>query len=249
MPHDTPRLPEYGTGFVLGTLRQRHAVESLVFGRARFARALHEVWVSYEPGRPPRHRAWQTKLYVCVRARYYWRTIRELIYAANALDTHWKFYMAPTGYERPDKIVFYPAGRTDLQHLIRKLQPILRGGAGHPLRHACLPTDLGLASGREGMLYIGCDPRFLDESWRQYRSLVNAWANLNQDYLDQWPGGQEGWLAAMNLSARHEGPASLEPKVDTAFVRRFYAVIIGKTRSASQVAATALANAQRARGV
>ena len=136
----------------------------------------------------------------------------QLILAFQSDPIKWKFYFHPGGgYERPDKIVFYPSSRRQLIRLIRKLRALLEGCAFHPLAHAASTADLGLEPPESSGLFVGSDPCFLSLSWRAYRAICFAWLELNQAYIDQLKGGRRGWLRKMNFSEEHEGPRSLQP--------------------------------------
>jgi len=225
-PYNRPWLREYGRAFVHGTLAERHAVESLVWGNTRFTRTFHKPWVSHRGDRPIPQLAWQPKVYVCVRPQAYWPTVRRLVEHSRRLGAHWKFYDAPGGHQRPDKIVFYAASERGLGRLVERLAFLLRGTAGHPMRHVCEPADLGLGVERAGVLYVGVDPVFLGTSWRMYRCFASAWAAKNRAYLESLPGGPKRWFSSMNLSRAHEGPAALAPPSSVpAHARRFWKLI------------------------
>ncbi len=231
VPYDAPPQPNYGARFVRRTFAQRFAIEALLFEDRRFRSELHDYWVFRSPARPPRRTpAWQPKLYVCVRAADYWRTVRTLIEHTDRIDAPWKFYMAPQGYERPDKIIVYPpiAG---IELVARTVARILRGTRGHPLRHACPASAVGLAGQDDDFLYFGSDPKFLRSSWRQYRTLVDAWSKVNRSYLVERYGSVASWLRRMNFSPVHDGPAALRPtSFDTGFVRRYWRLITAPLR-------------------
>lgn len=138
-------------------------------------------------------------------------------------DTPWKFYMGDGGYERPDKIIFYTSSTPRLKKIIAQLRPLLPVRGLHVLGHAVSTGDFGLEQpGRKG-LYIGADPRFIEPSWRAYRSHCLVWADSNAEYLMTLPGGRASWFQRMNLSMDHEGPASLSPRrKDIPYVRRYW---------------------------
>lgn len=132
----------------------------------------------------------------------------------------WKFFMGERGYERPDKIVFYPDTPDQLRRLIPRLRALLPRRGLHGLAHAGSTAAMGLEPAGAAGLFVGADPGFIPPSWRVYRSHCAAWAGLNAEYLDSLPGGKAGWYRRMNLSLVHEGPAFLAPpRARDAFVR------------------------------
>lgn len=162
---------------------------------------------------------WFVKVYACVAADCYWPCVHRLLTAAKPLPCVWKYYDHPAGWERPDKIIFYAGAR--VRTLVARLRPLLRGFRFHPLRHAASACELGLEPRGPGGIFVGADPSFLEESWRMYRCLCVAWADLNRDYLAELPGGVKRWHAKMNISLEHEGPASLAPNAkNKTFIRR-----------------------------
>lgn len=230
-PYDAPRQPSYGARFVRRTLAQRFAIEALLFEDRRFRSELHDYWVFRSPARPRRRTpTWQPKLYVCVRAPAYWLTVRTLIEHTDRIGAWWKFYMAPHGYERPDKIIVYPP-IAEIERVARTVARLLRGTRGHPLRHVCPASAVGLVRRDDDFLYFGSDPKFLRSSWRQYRTLVDAWSKVNRSYLVDRHGSVAWWLQRMNVSPVHEGPAVLHPTAfDTGFVRRYWRLITASPR-------------------
>lgn len=230
LPYAAPPQPGYGARFVRRTLPQRFAIEALLFEDRRFRSQLHDYWVFRTPDHPRRPPVWQPKLYLCVRAADYWRTVRALVEHTDRIEGVWKFYMAPEGYERPDKIIVYPP-ISGLERVARSLARLLRGTRGHPLRHACPASAVGLARRADDFLYVGSDPKFLGASWREYRTLVEPWSRVNRAYLADRYGSAAAWLRRMNVSPDHEGPAALRPtSFDTAFALRYWRHITAPLR-------------------
>jgi hypothetical protein len=141
----------------------------------------------------------------------------------------WKFHLCShDAYTRPDKIVVYAGTPEELRDLIPRLREIVERHPTHGLSHAATPFELGLEEEPLEGLYVGLDPNFLaGVSWRYYRCIVSAWAELNADYLDELPrGGRARWLERMNLDAGHDGPATLEPSAeDAAYTHRYWKLI------------------------
>lgn len=212
----------------MATTRAKEAFERKFYDDDRYVKDLQSPWVFFVPKRKPGTSSavplWKPKLYVCVGAPGYWRTVERLV-EAFAGDTHWKFFMGPSGYDRPDKIVFYGRTVAHLRRIVRKVRPLLPKSGFHELHHTGSTVDLGLEKpGMKGM-YVGLDLPFR-ESWRFYRSFCVAWANWNEAYLASQRGGRARWFARMNLSERHEGPLSLEPPAsDVAHVKRYWKLI------------------------
>jgi hypothetical protein len=78
-----------------------------------------------------------------------------------------------------------------------------------------------------GGLYIGIDPPLRHgQSWRIYRCLCLAWADINRAYLESLPGGQKRWFERMNLATKHEGPHSLSPDPQNIlYIQRYWRII------------------------
>lgn len=238
VPYASPILPEFRSkAFRAETVRAKTSFEKEFFSDARFVKDLQSPWVFFVPRKKQvRGRAsknvvpakaqpqWTPKLYVCVDAGHYWKTVRRLVDDFKD-DVHWKFFMAPEGYDRPDKIVMYARSPKHLREIIRKVRPLLPKRGFHRLDHTGSTVDLGLEPpGAEG-LFVGVDLPFR-EAWRFYRSFCIAWADWNEAYLAEQPGGRARWLARMNLSQTHQGPLSLEPPAaDLAHVKRYWKMI------------------------
>jgi hypothetical protein len=194
-----------------------------------FFRLSGEPWIrhsSRQRTRNVKQPPWTLKIYVCVAARHYWPVVMGLIDRFSSDNMSWKFFLAPKGFARPDKIVFYPRTRRELSRLVKKLAKEISKRSLHDLRHAALAEEFGLARiGLRG-IYLGMDPAFLPMSWRMYRCICAACAERNVGYLQSLPGGRERWFRRMNLSTRHEGPATLRPSLrDIRYIQKYWKVI------------------------
>lgn len=228
--YDEPYLPEFDAkSFAKEVVRERTACADLLKRIPEEQRSANELWTLIRCPRSKEeyrrnHVHWQPKLYVCVGKTHYFPTVRRFIDLFAEGSTRWKFYNFeptkwPAGYGRPDKIVFYPRRPDEVPGLVRQLRRAIKGASFKSIRHAGRIHD---------GIWVGCDPMFLKEgvSWRVYRTLVNAFAQKNLDYLSSLPGGFERWLERMNLSSHHEGPASLSPPPkDLAYIRRYWSFI------------------------
>lgn len=229
VPYELPLIAEYRTasfGHSLDAARARVVRRCSDNPRFRAAEG-NNPWCSFSAPLAGRLPAWQLKLYVCVQADDYWQTVERLVDRFGHAAFPWKFYAAPDGYERPDKIVFYPGTPDRLAALIEPLRDQLAGCSSHPIRHAARTDELNLEAQPAGGLYVGSDPTFLDQSWRVYRTLAIAWAHINADYLHSLRGGLGRWLERMNLASTHEGPAALVPDPrDRRYVRRYWRMML-----------------------
>jgi len=230
-PYMLPVLPEFKSDvFKKCTEKYQYGVEAALFKAKGFEKGLHDCWVSYSPEiknkrRRKRTATWVPKLYVCVAAAFYWPTIRRLINESKKLEVFWKFYMAPSGYERPDKIVFYFGSEEALKHFVSKLRPHLPRRGFHDLRHSASTVAMGIEGKNQRGVFVGIDPP-VKESWRIYRSLCSAWADLNYEYIKQLRGGRKRWFERMNLSLTHEGPHTLTPPLkNTRYIRHYWDMI------------------------
>jgi hypothetical protein len=235
-PYCLPLVPQYKTkSFQKATRTWKKPIEALIQDRHRRFRARRSsYWIYLDSRRRGQKRnskgrsAWQLKLYICVQAPYYWPCIERLIKRSKPVNCRWKFCMGEGGYQRPDKIMFYYRSIKELTFSIRSLRRCLKGCRFHELRHAAPIAEFGLGKAGEKGIYAGCDPSFLhkDCSWRMYRALCSAWASLNKDYLKGLPEGIAGWHERMNLSRRHEGPASLTPDArHFPYIRRYWKLV------------------------
>lgn len=232
VPYASPLLPQFRSkAFRAETLRAKASLEAVFFDDARFVKGLQSPWTSFVPKQravspaekatAARQAGWVPKLYVCVGASQYWKVVRRLVDSLKG-TTHWKFYMAPDGYDRPDKIVVYARSARHLGEVVRKVRPLLPKHGFHKLHHTASTAELGLEGARNHGLFVGIDPPFR-ESWRIYRSFCIAWADWNADYLAGRPGGRARWFERMNLSDKHQGPRSLEPPFsDLAHAKRYW---------------------------
>lgn len=234
-PYALPLIPEYRAGvFKKATRRLKPVVETLLFRENDFYKRLQDVWVSYYPcskrksgqsrnkqGTPH----WTPKLYICPGANAYWPLILRLVKKFRRAKHQWKFFMAPHGYERPDKIVFYFDSGAQLKRFVGTLRPLLPRSGFHDLRHAASTAQMGIeAEGLRG-LYVGMDPP-IGKSWRIYRCFCLAWADQNMRAIETLPGGKKRWFERMNLSLVHEGPYSLSTDPDNfLYIRRFWRMI------------------------
>ncbi|MBI4508143.1 MAG: hypothetical protein HY698_00820 [Deltaproteobacteria bacterium] len=185
-------------------------------------------WTRYEPAGWAPPRGWLLKLYACLGPASYWAGILKLISAFEESKVTWKFYNASSGYERPDKIVFYTESPRKLRQLVRKLRGLLGRSRFHKMHHAATTHQMGLEGPTSAGLYVGCDPTFMPRlSFRMYRTICYAWAEQNRGYLARLPGGGERWFLRMNLSSKHEGPASLNPDpANIRYVKRYWRLIM-----------------------
>lgn len=230
-PYRLPLIPQYKSrDFKKASRLWKPVVESLLFRESRFKKGLQDVWARYVPreGLGNGKFGWRPKLYVCLGASSYWPVVMRLINKFRDSRLPWKFFMAPSGYERPDKIVFYFDSGAQLKSFIKILRPLLPKNGFHELRHAASTARMGMEAGDRRGLYVGIDPPLGGgQSWRMYRCMCLAWADMNRRQLEKLPGGTKRWLERMNLSAEHEGPRTLAPaSTDTAYVRRFWRMII-----------------------
>lgn len=228
-PYSLPLVPDYKSGAFRRATRLSKAVLGIVTSQdKRSSMRLQDAWTY---GRPPRggggrKKQWMPKLYICLGASFYWPTILRLIKALKNSKFAWKFYTAPSGYERPDKIVVYFDTGDHLKRFVKTLRPLLPKSGFHKLRHAGSTAEMGLEPRDRRGLYVGMDPPFLGESWRMYRCVCMAWADLNEEYLAKLKGGRSRWLRRMNLSAEHEGPHTLAPDLrDAVYIRRYWRMI------------------------
>ncbi|MFO0664811.1 MAG: hypothetical protein U0174_12720 [Polyangiaceae bacterium] len=231
VPYASPILPEFRSkAFRVETVRAKASFEREFFADPRFVKTLQSPWVYFVPkqtrtgsrkANAADRASWGPKLYVCVGAAHYWQTVRRLVDSFKG-SVHWKFYMAPDGYDRPDKIVIYARSARHLREIVRKVRPLLPHTGFHELDHTGSTVQLGLERAGKKGLFVGADLPFR-ESWRFYRSFCIAWADWNAEYLAERPGGRARWLERMNLSDKHQGPLSLEPPAaDLAHVRRYW---------------------------
>lgn len=221
--YDLPRVAGFAARpFKAETRRRRKAIAGAL-GLALDGRR----WVCLGRAKGRRRARWRPKLYLCLSARDYWPAVSRLIDRFQDAPFQWKFYAGRDGYERPDKIVFYAFSAGELRSIARRVRPLLEGCRFHALRHAAATGRAGLEPRGRAGLYVGTDPSFLKwTSWRLYRAVCASWAELNRDHLEGRPGGRAGWLARMNLSAVHEGPARLSPPSrGAAFIRRQWRII------------------------
>ena len=233
-PYRLPVLPEYRSRiFKKAALRWRTRIRALLSRDAAFKEGrffAYHLPVGKTAGPRAKQAArWTPKLYVCVDAQAYWPFIMRLIKRFGRSTLRWKFYMAARGCERPDKIVFYFDSGAQLRRFVKTLRPLMPKRGFHELRHAVSTTRMGLEpEGRAG-LYVGIDPPLKNGSWRIYRCLCLAWAEVNEDYLEQRPGGRARWFERMNLSTEHEGPLSLSPDPrNDAQLRRCWRAVLGR---------------------
>lgn len=235
-PYCLPVVPHYKTeSFQKATRAWKKPIEALIQGNHhRFRVRRTPFWVFLNSKRKGQkrnskdRRAWQLKLYICVQAPYYWPCIERMIKCSELVNCRWKFCVSEGGYQRPDKIVFYYRSIKELKFSIKSLRRCLKGRRFHELRHAAPIVKFGLGKACEKGIYVGCDPLFLHKgsSWRMYRALCFAWAILNKDYLKGLPEGIAGWHERMNLSRRHEGPASLMPDArHIPYIRRYWKLV------------------------
>jgi hypothetical protein len=220
-PYTTPWLPEYLSGaFARATRVAAPMIQAMVDQTPGYRR--DGPWVM-RADKARQRRPWQPKLYVCVRARDYWRVVAGLVVLFDDDELQWKFFLGDRKYyARPDKIVVYPSSEADLVGRIRQLRPLLDGARFHSLAHVASTVDMGMERRGARGLFVGSDPTFLESSWRSYRSTCLAWYSTNRRYLDA-RHGSSGWLKLMNLSSRHEGPVSVCPEgMDVRAVRRFW---------------------------
>ena len=229
VPYPSPRIGAFARPeFVAQTRIALRLVKATLSVEGRVS--VGSVWTRFKTRRLHlRHRrGWQRKVYVCVCAKDYWSTVFKLLGATESWDVAWKFYSAPEGrsYHRPDKIVFYPRSNGELRHVIRRLRRLVRGCSFHALFHAASTAEFRLEASSARGLFIGSDPTFLPQSWRVYRTLCMAWLQLNKRYVAALPGGVEAWLRLMNLSRRHQGPASLRADLrNIGRIRSFWSAI------------------------
>lgn len=240
VPYASPILPEFRSkAFRAETVRAKMSFEKEFFSDSRFVKDLQSPWVFFVPKRSevakksakrvaPSQKAapaqWMPKLYICVGVAHYWKMVRRLVDSFKG-DTHWKFLMAPEGYDRPDKIVVYARSQEHLRQIIRKVRPLMPKGGFHGLDHTGSTFELGLERKDHGGLFVGVDLPFR-EAWRFYRSFCIAWADWNEAYLAEQPGGRDRWFRRMNLSQTHQGPLSLSPpEADLSHVKRYWKLI------------------------
>lgn len=220
----TPLLPEFGSDrFSRQSKEFRPIIEAMLAADCGFIE--RDIWRVHRVKHREKRPFWQSKIYVCVRARDYWPAVSALMVAFHGEPIRWKFFFGKRGYERPDKIVFYPLDR-DRVRLVRRLRALLDGTSFHTLGHAASTVETGLEpKGAEG-LFVGVDPVFLKISWRAYRAACFAWLGVNRAYVESLRGGLEAWLRVMNLSLGHEGPLSFQPKTDPKLIRRYWRQIL-----------------------
>src|SRR5262249_8515114 len=140
----------------------------------------------------------------------------------------WKFFLARGGYQRPDKIVFYPRTRRELARLVPAVRALMPPHGFHELRHAAPTHVFALERPEQAGVDMGLDPTFLRATGRLYRAVCTTWAARHRRHVSALAGGTDRWFARMNLSAAHEGPASLDPRAsDLRYVRRYWNVITG----------------------
>ncbi len=225
LAYHSPRHPEFKSrSFRASTLSWREAIRARI--EAGDFRPPRRDWpwaMSVCPA--PRYRPWGPKLYVCVGSRDYWRCVHALQRRFPGSSRHWKFFLGPTNFERPDKIVFYFDTVGEMRSAVPRVRKVIARMAARPLHNARSTAGLFEPPGARG-LYVASDPNFLRTSWRFYRVLAVAWAAKNAAYLRSLPGGEARWYRRMNLSRRHEGPAALRPTAkDLTYVRRYWRLI------------------------
>jgi hypothetical protein len=231
LSYDHPLIPEYRSALFKKTMQHyKTKLEHLFFQDPRFAKRLQDYWTYYIPlkksKKKQKTRQWTPKIYICVGASAYWPFILRLIKKYKKSKTQWKFYMAPSGYDRPDKIVFYFESGSQLRQFVKKLRPLLPKTGLHALSHTASTAEMGIESEKRRGIFVGIDPPLRGQSWRLYRSLCIAWADVNTEYLSNLKGGRNRWLARMNLSPEHEGPYSLSPpKKNIGYVRKYWRII------------------------
>lgn len=144
---------------------------------------------------------WGPKLYVGIEAHDYWSCIDRLVDNHTNLNTSWKFYCSKIKSDRPDRIVFYPTTQTKAKVLKTSLTKMLSDMDSYQLSHCKYDSKVDFVG-------YGADPLFLDRiSWRFYRVIVLAWANINKDNLEQeYKMNLRSWLQKMNISLESGGP-------------------------------------------
>lgn len=224
VPYDHPRLVGFKSStFKRSTVRWKGVVERMLFEDKTYAKGLQDLWVLHAPA--PYRLPWTPKLYACVGPQSYWPMIVRLIERMHSSRVTWKFFMAPSGYERPDKICFYFRSAEELRAFVPWLRPLMPQRGTHVLHHTASTFDLGIEPEGTRGLFVGIDPP-LPLSWRIYRCLCVAWAEVNRSYLEERRGGADEWFVRMNISRVHEGPHTLTPDPkDEAFVKRAWSFI------------------------
>lgn len=240
--YNAPLVPAYRSrDFQASTRDWGPRILQLATTERGFVRPSHSPWINYMPhelgARPASRRkrhGWQPKVYLCLAPQHYWSTLQALIEELAGGSLRWKFFHDTEEWERPDKLVFYPSSPDELQKVVSMLERHSAGKETHNLRHTAPSVALGFGREDNGV-FLGCDPSFLRHSWRFYRTLVIAWADLNAEYLESLPrGGMHRWMERMNIASQHEGPAKLRPpSEDEAYVRRYWDEVFAPAREAA----------------
>lgn len=231
--YDHPLIPAFKKkSFEKQTIAYKNKFEHLFFQNPTFNKKLQDYWTYYLPIKKHAKKRkskphWTLKIYLCLSPKDYWPTIHKLVKKLKKNPYHWKYYSAPKGYERPDKIVFYFGSGSELKKFVKKIRPWLPKSGFHHLSHTASTSEMGIEKKGQKGIHVGMDPP-IGESWRMYRSHCIAWANINEEYLATVKGGKMGWYRRMNLSLTHEGPYSLNPSIkDIKHVQKYWKLING----------------------
>ncbi len=169
---------------------------------------------------------WMPKLYVCLQPKDYWPVVALLVGLSQKYKFSWKFCKNLKLFSRPDKIVIYAKGKSDLKRILRVIRPTLKGRAFHGLAFASTTVQSGLEK-TGGGIFVGCDPLFLkNSSWRYYRWMLEECVikpNLKNGKLGE---DVKKALKVCNVTLRHSGPKTLMPlKKNNKFIKQLWAEI------------------------
>jgi hypothetical protein len=157
---------------------------------------------------------WAPKLYICVEAKYYWKTLEQLMVLTSEKNLACKFWAKASGADRRDKVAIYFHDQRQLKACIKQIRASLKGAKFHNLSHCSSSKDLGLEP-MAGGIYVGLDPLFLKGiSWRIYHTVISRLIHDNADFFNKAsPSKFRKNLKLLNISLKHAGPASLTPSI------------------------------------
>lgn len=225
-----------GLSFARRSKHWQPVIESLLGGpRIVALRRLNkrDVFVRFPPdprfNRRYKKMLWLPKLYVCLRAPFYWPVICRFIERFDRARFYWRFYMSSSGYDLPEKILLYMTSVQQLRKIITIVRGLVKGCSFYELEDAASTSAMGLEDTRSGGLYVNSDPMFIKgTSWRSYRRTCCRWAKRSERRLRALPEGRVGWFKRMNISLRHSGPVSLNPNpIGMPYIRRYWDLMSG----------------------
>lgn len=157
------------------------------------------------------HESWIPKVYICVQAKFYFSTIRNLLAVSKKHKLFWKFCGNDANMSRPDKIVVYFVNLAEMKAKLPVLRSCLEGAQFHKISHCASTAELGLEARTANGIFVGADPSFLPGiSWRFYRWAVISSIELNKKFWKGRKAGISGAFRLFNLSTQHEGPVKFK---------------------------------------